>query len=710
MGLRHGLVALAAAAAAAAYVMRDRPIPAGFTAASATVHLRVEREFLSQPDPSRLREIHRRLTSEPHPTGSARNRELAGWIADEFRDAGLTVQLASHDVLLPEPLEVLVELTHPHAWRAPMQEPPRPHHEPGASEGRNGTAEIPHHAYSASGDVAGPVVYAGDGLPQDYEWLSARGIDVRGAIVIARHSRHYSYRGYKAFVAEQRGAVGLLLFSDPAFDGSAAGAPYPAGPARPDHAIQRGSIVYDFFAPGDPLTPGWASLPGAKRLGREEAWTLPGIVSAPLSAADAVPILEAVGGSAAPAGWQGGLPLSYRIGPGPARVRLRVRSREGLQPVHTVIGLFEGQETPEQVLIVGNHRDAWQQGGGDPGSGTAVLVELARSLGSLARGGWRPRRSILLASWDGEELALLSSTEWGEQHAAWLRERAVAYLNVDAAATGSRFVAAAVPSLTTVIADAAAAVRDPDGGGSIAAGARARWSAERGVAAHDADTRFVDPRPGGGSDYSVFLHHLGIPIADLAFDGPHGVYHSAYDTHEWIARFGDPGFHYHAALTKIVGLITLRLAEGDALLLDPSATASRLSEFSRDFERRLQAGGLTRHRAELETIREACAALVLRASAFDEARTLALQQNDRPALDRLNRRALGFERAFLDPAGLPSRPWYRHLVHAPAFSYEPLIFPGLEAALDSDAGDQFAEEAARLAAAVRRAAAQLDPH
>lgn len=709
MGVRHGLVALAVVAAVAACVVRDRPIPSGFTAASADAHLRIEREFLALPDRSRLGETHRWLTGQAHPAGSERNRAIGEWIADEFRRAGMTVELTSHDVLLPEPLEVRVELTHPQPWRAPMQEP-RAARDGGSDQERHAAVEMAYHAYSASGDVAGPVVYAGEGLPDDYAWLSARGIDVRDAIVIARHSRRYSYRGYKAFVAEQRGAAGILLFSDPAFDGSAAGTPYPEGRARPDHAIQRGSIVYDFFAPGDPLTPGWASLPDASRLAREEARTLPGIVSAPLSAADARPILEAIGGAEAPATWQGGLPVSYRVGPGPARVRLRVRSRDALQPVHTVTGLLEGRELPEQVLIVGNHRDAWQHGGGDPGSGTAVLVELARSLGSLVRGGWRPRRSILLASWDGEELALLSSTEWGEQHGGWLRDRAVAYLNVDSAATGSRFVAAAVPSLAAVIADAAAAVRDPDAGGSVAAAARARWSAERGVATHGTDTRFVDARPGGGSDYSVFLHHLGIPVADLAFDGPHGVYHSAYDTHQWVARFGDPGFRYHAALTKIVGLAALRLAEADALLIDPVAAASRLSEFSRDLDRRLQAEGLARHRTGLQQVQAACTALAGRASTFEEARARALAQNDRAALHRFDRRALGFERAFLDPAGLPSRPWYRHLVHAPAFTYEPLIFPGLEAALASGDERQFAEEAARLAAALQRAAARLDAH
>jgi N-acetylated-alpha-linked acidic dipeptidase len=688
---RIGLAAAAVLVVAASLPQQGRARPFGFTPESARRQATLERQFLSQPDASRIRDTHRLITSRPHPAGSPRDRELADWTAQQFRDAGMEdVRITTHEVWLPKPLEVSVEMTHPKPWRASMREDPVG----GDPDTAIDAAAVgpPYHAYSASGEVAAPVVYAGDGTPSDYDWLAARGVDVRGSIVLVRYSKPYSYRGFKALTAQQRGAAGILMFSDPAADGSAKGKPYPDGPWGPDSRIERGGIVYDFLTPGDPLTPGWPSVPGARRIGRADALSLPKIVSAPLSASDARPILEALDGPVPPPGWRAALPGNFHVGPGPARVRMKVRSDDAVRPVWTVTGLFRGSESPDDVVIVGNHRDAWLYGGVDPSSGSAALVELARSIGVIAHDGWKPRRSILFASWDAEEFALTSSTEWGEQHEGWLRDHAVAYLNVDSAAAGSRFVAAAVPSLARLVAEVAQAVRDPITRVPVAALARERRSTERGARGGETDEGFVDDRPGGGSDYTVFLNHLGIPIADLAFDGAYGVYHSAYDTHEWVARFGDPGFRYHV------------------LPLDPAASAARITGFLREIEQRSQSlGNLDGDRqfAALNDLRAAAEELAKAALLFNVSRTVALERGDRATLEALNQKLLRYERAFLDPEGLPGRPWYRHLIHAPKFTYEPEILPGVAEAIEIGDKRRVIAQAARLAAALHRAAAQL---
>jgi N-acetylated-alpha-linked acidic dipeptidase len=680
----------------------DRDPPFGFTRSSTSAHLDVERRFLAEPDAKRIRDRHRLLTSRPHPAGSPRDRELAEWTAQQFRDTGMEeVRITAHDVLLPEPLEVGVEMTRPRPWRASMHEP--------AIAGDADTNVDPalagpaFHAYSASGEVSAPVVYAGSGDPSDYAWLAARGVDVRGRIVIVRHSVPYSYRGFKALTAQQHGAAGLLIFSDPGADGSAVGKPYPDGPWSPDTRIERGGIVFDFLVPGDPLTPGWASVPGARRIERADAASLPRILSLPLSATDARPILEALGGPVVPLEWRGGFPIEYRAGPGPAHVRMTVRIQDEIRPIWTVTGLFRGSISPDEVVILGNHRDAWVFGGVDPSSGSAVLLELAEILGTLRRGGWRPGRSVMFASWDAEELALTSSTEWGEQHASWLRDRAVAYLNVDSAASGSRFVSTAAPSLTRLVAEVTGLVRDPIEGIPVAARAREQRNAARGASGDTLDDRFIDNRPGGGSDYTVFLNHLGIPVADLGFDGPYGVYHSAYDTHQWVARFGDPGFRYHAALVRILGLAALRLSCADVLPLDPGATAAAVGGFLDDTERRHPLSDLSALRLAVTELSEATAA-------FGRARDAALDREDGAALLGLNNRLRIFERAFLDPEGLPGRPWYRHLVHAPQFTYHPEVLPGISEALQAGDPQRLANQVAALSAALRRAAAVIEPN
>ena len=527
---------------------------------------------------------------------------------------------------------------------------------------------------------------------------------MRGKIVLVRYSVPYSYRGYKALTAQLRGAAGLLIYSDPADDGQAKGKIYPEGPWGPESQIQRGGIAYDFIVPGDPLTPGWASTPGAPRVAARDAVSLPTIVSAPLSFKDARVILESLGGPEVPAAWRGATSFTYRAGPGQTVVRMRVRTDDRIRPIWTVTGLIRGRTQPDDVVIVGNHRDAWVYGGVDPSSGSAALIELARTLGDLTRSGWRPERSILFASWDAEEFALTSSTEWGEQHQAWLRKNAVAYLNVDSAASGSQLALSAVPALNHVLDEVARTVRDPISRLTLAAATRDRRTREGGRRVTGTPDDVIDNRLGSGSDYTVFLNFLGVPVADMSFDGPYGVYHSLYDTHAWVATIGDPGFRYHVALVQFWGLAALRLADADVVPLDYEPYAERIDEFAADVERRWirrPHGGAGELLAE---VRRAAAEMHSAAARFNARRDAALRQCDTPAFASLNRQLLGVERALLDPEGIPGRPWYRHLVYAPKFTYAPEVLPGVAEAVDAGDNARARAQSARLAAALRRAA------
>ena len=660
-----------------------RPSPAmfGFTRQSAITEAGLERRFLSGTSASWMSDEHKVLTAEPHVAGSERDYALMLRTADHFRASGLEqVEVTTHEVLLPWPEEVLIEMIAPVRWRATMSEDPIPEDPDTAIA--PAIAGIPYHAYSASGDLTAAVIHAGNGNPSDYAALDRRGVDVRGKIVLVRISVPDSYRGFKVLTAQQRGAAGILIYTDQA-GGPPHGATKPDGPSGPSGEIQRGGVAYDFIAPGDPLTPGWASVAGAPRLPRADAPSLPRILSAPLSYRDARTILDTTNPT----------------------IHMRVRLDDRIRPVWTVTGLIRGSEQPDDLVIVGNHRDAWIYGGVDPSSGSAALMELARGLGALAQSGWRPKRSILFASWDAEEFALTSSTEWGEQYADRLTRHAVAYVNVDSAASGSRFTAQAVPALNRTIAEAAQVVRDPDGRMSIAAAVRDRRARDLGSLATGTADDLVDNRPSGGSDYSVFLNHLGIPIADLSFTGPYSVYHSLYDTHAWVARIGDPGFRYHAALVQIWGVLTLRLANADALPLDYEESARRIAGYVREIEQRsthLRCGA-----ESFEGLSAAAARLSIAAEAFGRNRDEALERGDVSRLALLNGKIQSVERALLDPEGIPGRPWYRHLVYAPKFTYAPEVLPGISEAVDANDTPQLTAQARRLAAALDRAARAL---
>jgi N-acetylated-alpha-linked acidic dipeptidase len=433
--------ALAGVALAALLGADDDAAPIfGFRGESLRTERRIEAQLLEVPSERKIEDFHRHLTAEPHPAGSRRNRHLAAWQREQWEAWGLEdVHIVTHEVLLPSAREIAVERVTPTPWLASHREQPAGDADTAVDAGPA------YHAFSASGDRSGVLVYAGHGEPDQYDWLQSKGIELAGRIALVRHSVPYSYRGFKAYTAQQRGLAGILLFSDPADHGDDKGETYPRGPWRPAGYIQRGSIAFDFLGPGDPLTPGWASLPGARRIDPSDAGSLPRILSVPISERDARVLLESIGGPETPASWQGGLPMAYRAGGRDTTVRLRVVMDDAIRPIDTVVGRVRGRDVPHEEVIVGNHRDAWAFGGVDPSSGSASLMELARSLGTLLRQGHRPRRTIVLASWDAEELALTSSTEWGEQFATDLRQRAVAYVNVDSAVSGREFTASAVP-------------------------------------------------------------------------------------------------------------------------------------------------------------------------------------------------------------------------------------------------------------------------
>ena len=485
-----------------------------------------------------------------------------------------------YDVLSSNPRRVDVEMVAPRHYVPTLREDAYPEDPDSAQPAISGAWT----SFSASGEVTAPVVYANSGNPADYALLRQHGIDPAGKIVIVRYSNPYSYRGFKALTAEREGAAAMIVYSDPAEDGVAKGEVFPEGPWGPASHLQRGGIAYDYIVPGDPLTPGWASIDGARRIGRDQAVSIPKVMALPMSHRDIQPILEALGGPPAPDAWKGGLPLTYRLG-GQARLHVRIDMQTDVQPNFVVEGRLRGTERPDEWVVLGNHHDAWVFGGVDPSSGTAAMMELTRrSAGWLAKAS-RPRRTLVFGSWDGEEVTLTGSTEWGEQFAAELGDRAVAYLNVDSAASGPSLGVSAVGTLAPMIEELAGELTDPSG-----RSLRDAWQASTaadstlptGARAADA---LVVTRIGSGSDHTVFINHLGVPVVDMSFSGPYGVYHSAYDSHYWVATIGDPGFRYTHLMTQLWGTMALRLANAAVLPLDVEAYARALARLRRPARR-----------------------------------------------------------------------------------------------------------------------------
>jgi len=703
----------------AAVVTGEESPLTGFTPARSRAQRALEEKFLAVPDPAHAEVDHRTLTVEPHVAGSAADRRTAEYVLEVFRQAGLPAEIEEFQVLLPEPVEVKLEMLAPTKFSGPTPEfvaDDPASKDPRTLPGFNG--------YSASGDVTAELVYANYGLPADYARLREEGISPEGKIVLVRYGG--SFRGVKAKVAEENQAAGLIIFSDPRDDGYHAGDVYPRGPWRPATGVQRGSVLYIFRYPGDPTTPGGPSVPGAPRIEAGQATNMTRVPVLPISHADAERLLAPLAGPVAPREWQGGLAFTYHLGPGPTKVRLRVQMKNEVKPVWNVVARIPGRERPDEIIVLGNHRDAWTYGGVDPNSGTVAMLEVARGLGALWQDGWRPRRSIWLCSWDAEEQGLIGSTEWTEKHAAALMEKAVAYLNLDAAVSGNRFEASAVPSLKAFLREVAAATPDPAGGTVLArANDRLREELRRGVVpgrpAPILRGGGVDAQPiaerqielgnlGSGSDYTSFLDHLGIPSTDFSFGGDYGVYHSIFDNHRWMKNHGDPGFRYHAAAARFYGLETLRLAEADLLPFDYEAYGKEVFDYIGGIRAKLallgEADKLDFAAAEQAAKRLAAAGKDVREK-YRWAVARGLMPDD---LVRVNRALVETEQAFLLPEGLPGRPWFKHAIFAPGTytGYASVPLPGVHESID--AGD-FAEaqrQLEALTAALARAAARLE--
>jgi N-acetylated-alpha-linked acidic dipeptidase len=679
----------------------------GFTPSAAAHESEIETKFKAIPSPDEERRQHHIFTAEPHVAGSVRNNELARYIADQWRNEGLEdVVIRRYDVYGSNPKSTFLEMVAPVHYRAGLREMPVP----GDPDMKNKSVSSAWSGMSASGEVTAPLVYAHSGNPEDYELLRKQGIDVKGKVVLVRYSNPYSYRGFKALTAEREGAAAILIYSDPAEDGFKKGKVVPNGPWGPEYHIQRGAITYDFMVPGDPLTPGWASIPGARRIPVEDAVSIPKIMALPLSWHDAKPLLAQMDGPIAPEDWQGGLPIKYHLGGQRVRVHVKIEMDNSTQPYYVVEGRIRGAQLPDEWIVLGNHRDAWVFGGVDPSSGTASLMEMTRALGKLAKAGTRPRRTLVFCSWDGEEVGLTGSTEWGEQFADELRNKAVAYINVDSSTSGPNFHGQAVASLAPMLVETSHSLKDPSG--------KTLYAAWRESSAHErreakqseevTDSNLADTRIGSGSDHTVFLNFVGMPVLGLQFDGPYGVYHSAYDDFFWMNHFGDPGYRYHTLMSQLWGVLALRLANADLLPFDFASYASNIRQFvnelSKDKDKWAQdkKGGQDKAMwgqppsavqsgearqsppLDLKPVLDAIDAFEAAGKRLDDsaARALASGAIDPKLAATINHGTMQVERNWLNPDGIPGRPWFKHILYGARFTYAHLELPGLTEAVE----------------------------
>jgi N-acetylated-alpha-linked acidic dipeptidase len=726
------------------------PFPIGFAPASRAGQAKAEARALTIPTPERARAWLRALTEEPHVAGTPADYKTAIDVRDKLRAWGWRAELAEYDVLLNYPVagSVKLEIVRPTPVTLKVIEDPYPHDKDSASP----DAFPAFHGYGVSGDVTGQVVYVNYGRPEDFAVVEAMGIDVRGKIVLARYGE--VFRGLKVRNAQKRGAKGILIYSDPADDGYARGDVYPNGPFRPASAIQRGSVQFLSLGPGDPSTPGTPSIKGARRIPFDEVdgfplvtnATEPGpkgqpiqvnrvqqwekatglirndyfatIPSLPISYEAAKPILAALGGPNVPPGWQGALPMPYHIGPGPTEVHFAIAMDYKVRTIWNVVATIKGTVEPERWVMIGNHRDAWVYGAVDPNSGTSATLEMCRALGDAVKEGWKPRRSLVYASWDAEEYGLVGSTEWADEHAKEIDEKAVMMLNVDSAVSGQELDLDGIPSLRDFLVEAAGGVTDLRRGGTLRDGwlakHRASWSDAVPI---DLDDRIWSgpprslhdgpaPRPfspqlntlGSGSDYTAFVDHLGVPSLDVGFAGKYGVYHSIYDDFYWMEKFGDPEFVTHATAAKLYTLVAMRAAGAEVVPFRFTPYGEALRDYVDDLRRMLarKARALNPKvpnpfaaSEDFPLLVASIRAFQTQAAAVDAATTILANRNGVPdeKLARVNDALSRVERSFLLPAGLPGRPWFRHAIYAPGLTtgYACWPLPGVrQAVLESD--------------------------
>ena len=781
------LVGLTALVAIAAQVSPARAQDGliGFAPASKPAQVKAEAHALGVPTPDAARAWLRSITEEPHVAGTPADYKTALDVQKKLQSWGWQADLAEYEVLLNYPVQVSCSIVRPTAQILKIREDAI-----AADKDSADPAAFPaFHGYGVSGNVTGQVVYANYGRPEDFASLEKLGVDVKGRIVLVRYGE--LFRGLKVRNAQKRGALGILIYSDPADDGYGRGDVYPVGPFRPGSSLQRGSVQFLSLGPGDPSTPKGPSVKGAKRLPfdpkngfplaelevdipppvgsppgtaptikvmsvkdweketglvREDYYAT--IPSLPISYDAAKPILEAMGGANVPGGWQGGLPLAYHVGPGPAEVNFRVEMDYKVRTIWNVIATIKGDVEPDRWILIGNHRDAWVYGAVDPGSGTAATLEMARAIGSAVKQGWKPRRTLVYASWDAEEYGLVGSTEWCDEHRDDIHEKAVMLLNVDSAVSGPELDVDGVPSLRELLLEAAGSIPDVRSGRMLRdvwmAKRRAAWAMAAPVdldglwettgapddpskpyagASNGALGRKFSPQMnplGSGSDYTAFLDNLGVPSLDVGFNGRYGVYHSIYDDFFWMEKFGDPEFVTHATAARLYTLVAMRAAAAEVVPLKFAPYGEALREYVDDLRRMVARKARTvesdaaRPPVVLEGLPRLVAAIKgfeAQASALDAA-TDALARRDGVApaqLAKVNDALTKVERSFLLAKGLPGRPWFKHAVYAPGLTtgYASWTLPGLrQGIIDNDAA-MIAEQLPAVAERIEAATSAL---
>ena len=716
---------------------------AGFTAENAKAQRQWEQKFRAVPEPARIRDYMQRLSARPHAVGQPYGLDNALWLLNTFKGWGLDAKIETFNVLFPTPKERLVELVEPKKFTAKLEEPPL-----AIDPTSNQKAEqLPsYNAYSIDGDVTGPLVYVNYGVPDDYDTLERNGISVKGAIVIARYGG--SWRGIKPKVAAEHGAIGCLIYSDPKDDGYAEGDVFPAGPFRNREGVQRGSVADMPFYPGDPLTPGAGATPNAKRLAIAEAKTLTKIPVLPISYGDAQPLLAEMAGPTAPEKWRGSLPITYHLGPGPARVHMVVKANWDIKPVNNVIVTIPGSQYPDQWIVRGNHHDAWVNGAEDPISGLAPEMEELRAYAELLKQGWRPKRTIIYAAWDGEEPGLLGSTEWAEAHADELKQKAVAYINSDGNGRGYLGVGG-THNLETFINDVARDITDPEKNMPVWQRLKLYYISQ---AKNEEDLKDVRNRSqlridalGSGSDYTVFVDFLGIPSMNIGYGGEDdgGIYHSIYDDFYWYTHFSDSDFVYGRALAQTAGTAVMRLANADVIPFEYSGVADRIGRYVDELEKlaKKQRDEAIENNRQLDEgvfsavadprkkevpparktvppflnfapLRNGLDSLQHSAERYQKAFTQA-QANGGAALvnaNAANLKLMQTEHAFTLPEGLPNREWFKHQIYAPGFytGYGVKTIPAVREAIEQGKYDQAEAAIARVGKVLQNEAAAID--
>ena len=709
------------------------PALLGYTPADARTELDWETRFRVIPEAKLAHENMRFLAAHPHNVGSEAQRKNAEWMVARYKSWGWDAHIEQFDVLYPTPKTMLLEMTGPKPFKAKLEEPPLAEDPYTREKGLPG-----YNIYSDDGDVTGPLVYANYGMPDDYLELERHGISVKGAIVITRYGG--GWRGLKPKLAYEHGAVGCIIYSDPLDDGYVQNDVLPKGPMRPPAGVQRGSVGDTTLYPGDPLTPGVGSVPGAKRLAREDAQTIMKIPVLPIGYGDAEPMLAALGGAVVPTAWRGGLPMTYHFGPGPATVHLKLAFNWDTKPVLDVVAKMVGSVEPDVWIVRGNHYDGWVNGADDPISGQSALLEEARALGELAKEGWRPKRTLIYTAWDGEEPGLLGSTEWAETHAEELDKHAALYVNSDESNRGF-FNAAGSHVLERVVNNVAHDVTDPETKASVwdreQAALLSRGGARPGTRPTGPDSDILPiGAAGSGSDFATFIDHLGIASVNLGFGGEDrgGTYHSAYDTPWFIEHFGDKQSLYGKALADTAGTLVMRFADADVLPYDFTNLADTLAGYSTELKalvKQAQREAETRQRnlalnvyklaadpeqptvlpGALPSVPEmnfaaldaAIAQLKTAATTFNAARRSGL--SDSPAtLKAVNAELTTAERKFLAD-GLPRRPWNRNVLYAPGANtgYGVKTLPGIREAIE---GGNYAESETQMQIAVKAIAGE----